>query len=256
MNNNFSIVILAAGLGKRMQNAEIPKVLAQLKSNPLLYYVLQTGVNLSPQKICIVVGHKKELIIDYVNNKFIPENCNAKKPDTANFIDFAVQSEQLGTGHAVKCTENYFKDYDGKILILSGDVPLLKAHTLKEFIKKSDGSNIAVLTAIASNPFGYGRIIRDENQNIISIIEEKDASEEQKLINEINSGIYFVETKILFSLLNEIKNNNSQNEFYLTDIISLGLNKKQKVFANTTAPLNEILGVNTAEQLTELEEYL
>jgi len=132
---------------------------------------------------------------------------------------------------------------------------MLSPNTLSEFIRNCDNSNIAVLTALAPNPFGYGRIVRDKNNSIVAIIEEKDATEDQKLITEINSGIYYVDAKILFSLLDEVKSNNAQNEFYLTDIITHGISKQLKVVANTQAPFTEILGVNTKEQLQDIEFF-
>lgn len=257
MNSNFSVLILAAGEGKRMENASIPKVLALLKLQPLLYYVLNTAIALEPQNICIIVGHKRELVMDYVKGTFLPNyNQFSKNRVAENMVTFAVQEKQLGTGHAVQCSEHLLGNYEGSILILSGDVPLLRAKTLKQFIQNGEETDLSVLTAIADNPFGYGRIVRNSHNQIEAIVEEKDATEKQKLITEINSGIYFANAKLLYSLLKETQNTNSQQEFYLTDIVSIGLAKHKQVVANTTAPFSEIAGVNTAKQLLEIEAML
>ena len=245
----FSIIILAAGLGKRMNTPDEPKVLAKLNEQPLISYVLKTAISLKPDKICIVVGHHKEKLIEYINKNFL-EQHHFKN------IEYVVQEEQLGTGHAVKCCKNNFETYNDKILILSGDVPLLKTETLSNFIKESEESDLSVLTSIAPNPHGYGRILRNNEENIIGIKEEKDATDMQKLIKEINSGIYFVNSNLLFSLLEEIKNTNNQSEFYLTDIVSLGIEKNKKIIANSIVLLKEVQGVNTTEQLKELEKLL
>jgi bifunctional UDP-N-acetylglucosamine pyrophosphorylase/glucosamine-1-phosphate N-acetyltransferase len=246
---NFSIIILAAGLGKRMNNPDVPKVLAKLNGFPMIYYVLRTAISLKPDKICIVVGHHREKLISYIENDFL------KKHPSIN-IKYVPQEEQLGTGHAVKCCADSFKNYTGKILILPGDVPLLSANTLMEFIEDSIESDLSVLTSITPNPFGYGRILRDNDEHIIGIREEKDASDWEKLINEINTGIYFVYANLLFSLLDNVKNTNSQSEYYLTDIVSIGLEKRKQVFAGTIAPLVETQGVNTFEQLEILEKIM
>jgi len=244
---NFSIIILAAGLGKRMNNPDIPKVLSELDNKPLIYYVLKVAIAMNPDKICIVVGHQKEKLISYINDVILYEFPFTK-------IEYAMQEEQLGTGHAVMCCENNFENYDGKILILSGDVPLLQEKTLSDFIKNSVEADLSVLTSVASNPFGYGRILRDDNENILGIKEEKDATDLERLIYEINTGIYFVDAKLLFSLLKKIKNENNQSEYYLTDIVSIGLLESNNVIANTIAPFVEIQGINTIEQLEELEQ--
>ena len=256
---NFSTVILAAGLGKRMQNPEIPKVLAKINSKPLIFYVLQTAISLNPDKICLIVGHKKELVIDYVS-KELSNDCyknNCSKYSLENIV-FAVQEQQLGTGHAAKCAEHFFENYHSEVLILSGDVPLLSEKTLSNFIQihKNEKADISVLSAETVEPFGYGRIVRNASNEFVEIVEEKDASNEIKQINEINSGIYFLKTDLLFDLLNRINNQNSQNEFYLTDIIKIGKEQNKKVIATKIANINEIQGINTIEQLHTVEKIM
>ena len=252
--NNFSVIILAAGLGKRMQNPNIPKVLATVNKKPLIYYVLKTAIELNPDRICLVVGHKRELLIDYVNNEFLIEF----KEFPSSRIIFAVQEEQLGTGHATACTEQYFTNYQGNILILAGDVPLLTVSTLSSFIQlhNSENSDITVLSALAPNPFGYGRIVRDTENQFTAIVEEKDASKIEKSINEINSGIYFLGSNLLFDLLRMVDNSNSQNEYYLTDIIKFSKSLDKKIIAKDLADIAEVQGINTPEQLQEIEKIL
>ena len=243
---DFSIIILAAGLGRRMNNPNEPKVLAKLNKLPLIYYVLRTAISLNPNKICVVVGHHKEKLIAYIEDVFL-------KQYPCSNIEYVIQEEQLGTGNAVKCCANNFENYTGKVLILSGDVPLLKPDTLTKFIENSKDTDLSVLTSIAPNPFGYGRILRDNDEQIIGIKEEKDATELEQLINEINSGIYFVDSWLLFSLLEEVMNSNNQGEYYLTDIVSIGLKKGKQVVANTITNFSEVQGVNTLEQLQECQ---
>ena len=168
----------------------------------------------------LIVGHKKEKLIDYVKNKYSVLDSFRSAAIT---IDFAEQNEQLGTGHAVMQAEPLLKGFSGYTLILAGDVPLLQADTLRKFIKLSqnDSSDLSVLSTIAENPFAYGRILRDSNNKFIKIVEEKDADDSEKLIKEINSGIFYVKTDFLFSALKKIKSDNAQKEFYLTDIIEI-----------------------------------
>ncbi len=243
----FSIIVLAAGLGKRMENPDIPKVLAELHGKPIIYYVLSSALELNPDKITVIVGHKRELLIDYIKSDFAGKN-----------IEFIVQEQQSGTGHAVKCAAPAFAGYAGNILILSGDVPLLKSATLEKFITCHDNidTNISVLSSIAYNPTGYGRIVRNIDGDFAAIIEEKDADESVKKINEINSGIYYLPANLLFDLLPNVNNDNSQNEYYLTDIITIGKLKNQKVVASIGAKFEEIQGINTPEQLRYVEELM
>jgi len=243
----FSIIILAAGKGTRMNNPETPKVLAELNGKPLISYVLDTSLSLSPQNIYLIIGYKKELVRDYVAQNY--KNALDK-------IIFVEQNKQLGTGHAVKQVEPVLHKHTD-VLILAGDVPAIKASTLAQFIAehRNQQADLSVLSAIASNPAGYGRIIR-RNGNFLLIREEKDASQDEKLINEINSGIYFLNTELLFPALDKIKQNNAQREYYLTDIIEILKNEGKKVVATQVANFNEIQGVNTHQQLQELSQLM
>lgn len=240
----FSIIVLAAGLGKRMQMPDTPKVLASLKEKPLIYYVLKTTLSLSPEKIVLIVGYRKELVIEYVSKEFPNSN-----------IVFVEQEKQLGTGDAAKVASKELKNYNADVLILAGDVPLIKAKTLREFIEehKKNNSDISVLSALTENPTGYGRIVRDNNKQFQAIIEEKDADEKIKAINEVNTGIYFLNAKLLFELLGQISDDNQQKEYYLTDIVHIGKKKNLKLIATRASSFDEFQGVNTQEQLLELE---
>lgn len=243
-NTDFSIIILAAGLGKRMMNPELPKVLAKANGIALIDYVLNQSTELIPHKIVLIVGHFKEKVIkhlDYLDN-----------------IEFVEQKEQLGTGHAVIQAAGNFNGYGGDILILCGDVPLLRRITLQNFINNHimEKADVSVLTADAHDPTGYGRIIRNESGNFIKIVEHKDADDAQKLITEFNSGVYFVKSELLFSALDGISNNNSQNEYYLTDIIEILRNMDKKVVAYKGAEFDELIGVNTPEDLKKVENII
>ena len=233
------VLILAAGKGKRMKS-HLPKVLHTLAGKPLLAYVVNLARGLNPERTIIIVGRMAEKV-----SKLFPHDT----------VDFVVQEEQLGTGHAVQQTEEMLKDFHGNILILSGDVPLLKIETIHKLIKihMDSGAAITILTAKMNNPEGYGRIMRDENGRVINIVEDKDAAPEIKKISEINSGIYCFKKDLLFNLLKGIKKNNVQQEYYLTDVIYLAFNSSLKIETVRAEDPYEIMGINTQEELKEAE---
>ena len=238
----LAAVILAAGLGKRMKNPDKPKVMFEINSRPLIDYVAQLALNVNADKIIPIVGHHRELIIDFLNSKYHGNN-----------IEYAVQNEQLGTGHAVMQTESLLGDFEGDILILSGDVPLLKLETVQKLINEhiEKDNNATLLTTVFSNAAGYGRIIRDENGKFLRIVEDKDASESEKLIKEINPAIYIIKSRILFDALDRISPENSQGEYYLTDIFHFI--SKERTGTVVTHDELEVTGVNSIEQLKEME---
>jgi UDP-N-acetylglucosamine diphosphorylase/glucosamine-1-phosphate N-acetyltransferase len=245
-NNALAIIILAAGKGKRMLNQELPKVLSKVNDKPLIAYVIDSALKLNPQKIVIVVGFLKNLVVEFVKKY-------------ANYqFDFVEQVEQLGTGHAVAQTELLLKDFSGDILILCGDVPFLKHHTLSKFINnfRLENSDVSVLTTFTDEPKGYGRIIRNHKGDFTNIIEEKDANDEQKKVNEINSGVFIVKAKFLYPSLKKISNSNAQGEYYLTDIIEILLKEKQKVNAFPVAQFQELLGINSPKELELAENFI
>lgn len=244
-NKKLAVAILAAGLGKRMKSPDKPKVMFEINSRPMIDYVVELAFRVNAELVVPIVGHHREQVINYLNSKFPGKE-----------IKYAVQEEQLGTGHAVIQTESLLKDFDGEILILSGDVPLLKYETVEKLIDEhfSNNNDATLLTTVFQNSYGYGRIVRDAEGNFNRIVEEKDASEEEKKIKEINPAIYIVNSKVLFDALSKISPENSQKEYYLTDIFRFI--PKEKTGTVVTNDELEVTGVNSIEQLKEMEEAL
>jgi len=240
---------MAAGKGKRMRNPEKSKVMFELKGKPMIEYVIDLSLKINSELIVPIVGHQKNDVMDFISEKFAGEMGR---------ILFAAQDEQLGTGHALMQTKDLLKDFAGDVLILSGDVPLLKYETVMKFLKfhYDDGFAASLLSANFENPFGYGRVIRSIGGTLVDIVEEKDAADDEKLIKEINSGIYIVECGILFEALETLKTDNAQGEYYLTDIFKYFRDKNIKIGAVPVENNVEITGINTVEQLEELENLI
>ena len=243
--DHLVVTILAGGEGKRMCS-DIPKVLHLFKEKPMLVRIIETVRDLQPKKIIIITGKFHQIIIQTLG-KYI---------DIFGLV-FVKQSEPLGTGHAIKCCLDEYNNND-KVLILNGDTPLITSTIIDKFIKGSHGS-CNVLTAKLNNPFGYGRIIFDKDGDFVGIIEEKDCSENQKKLNIINGGIYYIDGAILKQFIPFISNNNIQKEFYLTDIVKIVKNKSWNII--DTVLLDEsdshyISGVNTPEELESLSHML
>lgn len=234
----MNVVILAAGKGKRM-HSNLPKVLHPLAGKPLLGHVLDTARSLAPESLCVVVGHGGEVVRQAV-----------AAPD----VQFGEQSPQLGTGHAVQQALPYLGQ-GGHTLVLYGDVPLVQESTLKRLLAAAQ-DGLAVLTVDLDNPQGYGRILRNSAGQVTAIVEEKDASEAQRAIREVNTGIMAIPTAHLADWLGALSNNNAQGEYYLTDLIGLAV--AQGVPVRTAHPEGpwEVLGVNSKTQLAELERIL
>ena len=242
INDNLSIIILAAGKGTRMES-DLPKVLHKVNGKPMLDQVINNAEQLNPKKIVIVIGYKYELLEDHLKE---------------NNVELAYQLQQKGTGHAVSKTKSCFENYKGNILILSGDVPLLTKSTLKELYNHHIQSQAyaTVLTAELNDATGYGRIVKNSYGNLEKIVEHKDASNEEKKINEINSGIYIFNAEHLFSELPNLNNENNQNEYYLPDVLVCFLNQNKKVSLLKTKKNIEIQGVNNIVQLQKLNEKI
>jgi bifunctional UDP-N-acetylglucosamine pyrophosphorylase / glucosamine-1-phosphate N-acetyltransferase len=245
IDKKLAVVILAAGLGKRMNSPDKPKVMFEINGRPMIDYVVQLAFKVNADVVVPIVGHHREQVIDFLNEKYKGKE-----------IKYAVQAEQLGTGHAVMQTEDILKDFNGQVLILSGDVPLLKFETVQNLINEhfDKGNSATLLTTVFNESYGYGRIVRDEKGNFSKIVEQKDASDEEQKIKEINPAIYIVDSKVLFNALKQITPNNNQKEYYLTDIFHFI--PKEKTGTVVTNDELEVTGVNSIEQLKEMENTL
>jgi len=243
-HNTVTAVILAAGKGTRMKS-ELPKVAVVLNKSPLLIHVLQNIESSNIKRKIVVVGYRKEIVVDIA--KDFPG------------VEFAEQTEQLGTGHAVICAEPNIKPTDTYILVACGDAPLLSASSFQSLISLhiEKGYSATVLSAKMSDPTGYGRIIRSsEDGSLLRIVEQKDATEEEKAVNEVNTGTYCFTTEHLFSALKEIGNDNAQKEYYLTDVIKIFRTAGKKVGALTLTNALESHGINSPDDLETAKKYI
>lgn len=238
---NLTAVILAAGKGTRMKSS-LPKVLHTVGGCSMLEHVLGAAEAAGCRDNVVVIGHSAELVRKVI----------------ANRARIVLQSEQLGTGHAALQAADLLKDFTGTVMILCGDTPLLDAAELHKFYIEhvKSGASATVMTTIMEEPFGYGRILRDDRGDIIGITEEKDASDEQKLIKEINGGVYCAEAPLLFEALRSLTNKNRQGEYYLTDIVTMLCAMGKKVGSVTTTDTKMIMGVNSRQQLAEAEKIM
>ena len=238
-------IILAAGKGTRMKSDK-PKVLHEIFNKTLLGYVIEAvnNTDLVDENI-VIVGHQAEKVEEYISQNY----QNAKT---------VLQSPQLGTGHAVSMALPLLKDFDGEVIILCGDTPLITSETLKEFVEfhKKNNADLTVMSAIFENPTNYGRIIRNADGSLNSIVEEKDATSEQRMVNEVNAGIYCLNWGKIKSAFNDLKTNNAQGEYYLTDIVKWSSANKLKTLAYTLKNNEEIYGINSKANLAEAFKYL
>lgn len=235
-------IILAAGEGKRMRSP-LPKVLHEVAGEPLLAHVGRAARVCGVDRIVAVVGKGA----DQVAAAFADEDW-----------EFVEQRERLGTADAVRRAGAQLAGFDGDVLVLAGDTPLLRGETLVELRRRhrESGAVVTVLTALLANPHGYGRILRDENGEFVGIVEEKDATRQQRAIREVNSSVYCFEAAALRSSLVKIGKDNVQGEYYLTDAVGILHGEGRRVLAVPAASPEEILGVNTVEQLAEIREIL
>ncbi len=252
-SDNFTAVILAAGKGTRM-GLEMPKVLVPLKGKPLLFHVIENLDKAGCNRFIIIVGYKKELIqsqIEKVYEKTLYKKC-----------EFIFQEEQLGTGHAVLCAEERLKPVSivktkvsEHFVVVAGDMPMLRAQTFKKLLKYHllNKNTITVLTAYVENPTGYGRIVKNDEGAIYKIVEERDASLDEKALKEINTGTYVFHNQRAFPLLKQIGAENMQGEYYLPDMIAIALKYNYKVSSFALKDNLEARGVNTPLELSEIE---
>lgn len=247
-NSNSCIIIMAGGLGKRM-NSDLPKVLHKIKNKPMIVYILETSLKLNVHKICIVVGKFNTIIKNTISEYISQEIIDSK-------IQYIMQNEPLGTGHAILCCKNFLSkipEYINNICILSADVPLISYTTINELLNTIQYCKILIANLL--EPHGYGRI-KTQNNKIIKIIEEKDCNEDEKKISFINSGIYTFNIKLLLHYIDKLSNNNNSKEYYLTQIFELFSNDNINIDYSIIKNIKEISGINTQEQLMILENYI
>ncbi len=241
-NPQLSVVVLAAGKGTRMKSGKA-KVLHEVFFAPMIQHVLRATAPLMPERTVVIVGHQRDAVTECV------------EPFSVMTV---IQEEQLGTGHAVAIAEHSIPVTTETVMILCGDTPLVQTETLQEMYAahKKSGADVTVMTTFLDNPTNYGRIITDTNNYVLGIIEEKDASADQKTIREINAGIYCVDKQFLFSALTQVDTNNSQGEVYLTDIVSIAVQEARKVEKYICPQPKDILGVNSRVELSQAHAEL
>lgn len=241
-SNGTTALILAAGEGTRMKSG-MAKVLHKICGKPMVRYVIDSVKEAGVSRILVVVGYRAET----VENELEDED-----------VEFVLQKERLGTAHAVLTAWEKLKSFDGTLVVLTGDTPLLESSTLRNLIKfhKDRNASATVLTAVLSDATGYGRIIRDEQQRFVEIIEHGDADESALKIREINSGIFCFDCQRLFSVIGEVKRENVQGEYYLTDIVSIFMGQNWPVETYTVQNSDQVMGVNNIEQLQHVERMM
>jgi UDP-N-acetylglucosamine pyrophosphorylase len=239
MKKELSVVIMAAGKGTRMNNPEKAKVMFTVNGKPMVEHVVDLSLKLDAKQVVVIVGWQKNSVIDHLRNVF------------GDRVECVEQNPQLGTGHAVMQAEPPLKDFAGDVLVLSGDVPLLTLETSRNLVDfhHTSGARATVLTAVLDDATGYGRILRNTDGSVLGIVEHKDATEEQREIREINSGIYVFDAKLLFESLKHITPTNAQKEYYLTDVFHYFWLHQFKVSAVVANDPLEIQGINTVAQL-------
>ena len=231
-------IILAAGISSRM-NTKLPKVLHEVCGRPMLAYVIDACRQADVKKLYVIVGYGKDQVINYFG-------------DDKNIV-WVEQKEQKGTGHAVMCCKKHLADFAGDTLVLCGDGPLIRSETLKTLIEKhkSETAAATLATAVLDDPSGYGRIVRDSYGNIQGIVEDKDCSEQQKTIKEVNPSYYCFNNKILFDVLDKVTPDNAKKEYYLTDALRLIIKAGHKVVAVTAVSPKDAISINSRQQLSE-----
>ncbi|MBQ3388171.1 MAG: NTP transferase domain-containing protein [Thermoguttaceae bacterium] len=241
-------VVMAAGKGTRMKS-DLPKVLYPVFGKPIIDYVLDALEKAGVGRVIVVVGYRGEMVREALAGR--------------KNVEFAVQAEQLGTGHAVMCCRGALENSEGSVFVIAGDSPMLDAETVGELFRiyeadAARGKPVSALlgTVVKEDPAGMGRILRDADGEFIGIIEDKDASDEQKKITEINMSYYLFNTRDLLDSLSEIKANNAQKEYYITDVPAILLGKGKRVKAVPVLKPSECLGVNTVDDVRRVEEAI
>lgn len=249
MNGDGAVaaVILAAGEGTRMKS-DLAKVLHEINGLPMIVHVLNALSEVSPAKTVVIIGHQAEA----VRKRLSGNDINYKG------LGFALQSERLGTGHAVMQAKPVLEGFSGTIMVLTGDTPLLEKKTLSEFVRyhRESGASATVMSAEVDDATGYGRILRDTGGDLLGIVEHKDATEEQRKIGEYNSGMFCFESDILFTALERVDTSNVQGEYYLTDIMGILRNDGKRVAVFKISNADEVMGINDRDQLALAERMM
>ena len=245
----LDVLILAAGLGTRMRS-NLAKVLHKLDGRPLINHVCRTATALAPRKVYVVIGHQGEDVKTAVLEELDPEHA-----------EFVWQKEQLGTGHAVNAAREFLENENSTLLVLSGDVPMIRAETLAALVQqhrahRGKGAACTILTVKLDDPIGYGRIVRDDAGLFDRIVEQKDANEDERKVKEINSGIYCFDTRKLYNALSNVKNENAQGEYYLTDVPTVLRERGEDIAIYHHSDSHEIEGINNRVQLADMERIL
>jgi len=242
-DRSLAVVIMAAGKGTRMERDDIPKVCNEVNGRPLIAYVVDQAKSIEAERIICIIGHQKEKVMAAL----------AGEP-----VVYAHQDQQLGTGHAVLQAADLLQDFDGDVIVLSGDVPLLRASTLRSLLRRHNtgGFSATVLTALAPDPTGYGRVLRQSGEKFQRIVEHKDASEDIRKINEINSGIYVFDTVPLLHELPKLDNMNAQGEYYHTEVLTRFKVNGLEVGVEICETFSEIQGINTVSELQAVEKLI
>jgi len=243
MKENVAVIILAAGMGTRM-NSDKAKVLHEVQGKPMILYVVETARKIAGDDIIVVIGNQAEEVRAVVS-------------DTAELL-FAYQEQQLGTGHAVLCALPLIPEHCDHVIILCGDVPLIQPDTVAALLEDhlEARRDVSLLAVEMDNPYGFGRILLDDNRQISAIIEEADANAEQKLIKLINSGIYCIDKTFLSEALPKIRTDNALGELYLTDIMSIGYQEKRNMGVVVGTNCLQIIGINTCRDLAAVDTVM
>ena len=243
MRENIAVIILAAGMGTRMKS-DRAKVLHEIKGQPMILFVVDTARKIAGDNVIVVVGHQAQEVRTIVSN-------------TANLL-FAYQAKQLGTAHAVQCAMPQIPDHCEHVVILCGDVPLIQPETIAGLVDDHLHAqrDVSLLAVELDDPHGYGRILLDNNRQISAIIEESDATDRQKQIKLINTGIYCISKNFLLDALPQIRPDNAQAEFYLTDIMAVGYQESRNMGVLIGKNSQQITGINTYQDLLEVESIM
>ena len=243
MKDNVAVVILAAGQGTRMKSNKA-KVLHEIAGRPMILYVVEAARKIAGDNVIVVIGHQAQKVRDVIS-------------ESAR-VHFAYQKEQLGTGHAVQCAVPGLPEGCDEVVILCGDVPLIRVETITDLVEDhiSAARDVSLLAVELENPYGYGRVLADDQRQVFEIIEESDATAAQKQIKLINAGIYCIRKTFLLQALPRLRSNNAQNELYLTDIVGIGRSENKKIGVVIGSDASEVIGVNTIQELQRVETIL